>query len=63
MSLSTKKVLLWIRSPGAMTAADAKKLVPVSCALLWWWSQATSTEWMGNNSFQRKTYLATKSKG
>ncbi len=53
MSPSVKKVLLWIGSPGAMVAADAKRAVLASCALPWWGSQATSTEWMGNNSLQR----------
>jgi hypothetical protein len=50
---SAKKVLLWIGSPGAMMVADTKRSVLASCALPWWWSQATSTEWMGNNSLQR----------
>jgi hypothetical protein len=53
MSLSAKKVLQLIGSPRAMMSADAKRLVLALCALLWWWSQATSTEWMGNNSLQR----------
>jgi hypothetical protein len=41
----TKKVLLWIGSPGAMTSASTTRLVLASCALLWWW--ITNTEWMG----------------
>jgi hypothetical protein len=43
-----KKVLLWIRSLGAMTLAKTTRLVLASHALPWWWSQAINTEWMGS---------------
>jgi hypothetical protein len=53
MSLPAKKVLLWIRSLGAMPLANATRMVLALCALPWWWIQATNTEWMGSHSPQR----------
>ncbi len=46
----TKKVLLSIGSPGAMTLATTRSVL-ASCALLWWW--ITNTEWMGGPFLQR----------